>query len=227
MRILNRLGHSISYSEVKGLETEFAYSIDSHGSDVPDGIQCNPNLATASVWDNNDSNIETLDGKDIFHATVGHTYQNVIHDADETVNCISVFRGEKKRRKFVGIERKVPAFRKSLNKTVISSSSTSASELGTESTSNITTLQVNPERVTMTVLDLYWFSKLREGETPMHSGFMSQNINDPLPIQRICYMDPILSSPTSNDVVRETMVRTLNVATEINQILPLYPMTWL
>ena len=63
LQILNRSGHCISYIETKSLETEFAYSIKSNERDAPDGIQLDPNLATACVWDNNDANIETPDGK--------------------------------------------------------------------------------------------------------------------------------------------------------------------
>ena len=46
---------------------------------------------------------------------------------------------------------------------------------------------------------------------------MSQYISDPLPIQRICYMDPIPKPPTDNAVVRETMIHTMNVAKETGQ----------
>ncbi|ESO95159.1 hypothetical protein LOTGIDRAFT_160925 [Lottia gigantea] len=42
-------------------------------------------------------------------------------------------------------------------------------------------------------------------------------IKDVLPMQRICYMDPISRSPTNNDVVKETMIRTMNVARETGQ----------
>ncbi len=43
------------------------------------------------------------------------------------------------------------------------------------------------------------------------------HIMDLLPLQRICYMDPISRSPANNDVVRETMIRTNNVAKETGQ----------
>ena len=46
---------------------------------------------------------------------------------------------------------------------------------------------------------------------------ISQFVVDPLPLQRLCYNDPISRSSTSNDVVRETMVRTLKIAHEVNQ----------
>ena len=38
-QILNRTGHCISYSETKGLETEFAYSVAGDEHDAPDGIR--------------------------------------------------------------------------------------------------------------------------------------------------------------------------------------------
>ena len=42
-------------------------------------------------------------------------------------------------------------------------------------------------------------------------------VKDPLPLQRIYYIDPISKSPTDNAVVKETMVRTMNVAKETGQ----------
>ena len=63
VQILNQQGHCINYSDVKALETEFAYSVVSEDQEAPDGIRLRPNLSTACVWDNNDANIETLDAK--------------------------------------------------------------------------------------------------------------------------------------------------------------------
>ena len=68
LRILNRLGNSISYDEVKTLETELAFSAEKSNSD---GILLLPNLGTGLAWDNYDVNMETLDGKDTLHATFG------------------------------------------------------------------------------------------------------------------------------------------------------------
>ena len=50
LQIVNREGHSISYTETKGLETEFAYSISSDGHDALGGIRLLPDRATGSVW---------------------------------------------------------------------------------------------------------------------------------------------------------------------------------
>ncbi|XP_030837116.1 uncharacterized protein LOC105437992 [Strongylocentrotus purpuratus] len=331
LQVLNRLGHCISYSEIKGIESEFAYSVADDQHDVPDGIALQPNLATASVWDNNDANVETLDGKETFHATVGHTYQNVIEDDQQVIINEPEFREGKNRRTFVGKDREIPEFRKSLKKATFvstdaepgsmravesitskscdvssgtessvpeltagtdgSSSDDSVSEIRTalvepdissqsttdlevepctsshstslqstetksssdDSVSEIRTALVEPDIssrsttdlevepctsshstslqstatksssddssacTTLSVLDLYWFWKLSDGSTPLHAGFMSKYIQDSLPLQRICYMNPISRSPTNNDVVRETMIRSLNVAKETGQ----------
>ena len=204
MQILNRAGHSISYSETKGIETEFAYAVNSDERDAPDGICLDSSLATASVWDNNDANMETLDGKETLHMTVGHTYQNVSEGDHLDRHSEMDFREVKNRRKFVGVEKQIQPFRKAINKAQFIHPPTSSNDL-------------NDYKVGLKLLDLYWFWKQREGNTPMHAGFMSKYIKDPLPLQRICYMDPIPRSPTNNEVVRETMIRTLNIAKETKQ----------
>ena len=91
-----------------------AYTVQSGKSDVPDGIQCHPNFATGSVWDN-DANIQTLDGKDTFHATVGHTYQNILPDS-ESSTLATEFRQERKQRRFTKDEQDIPPFIRPLKK---------------------------------------------------------------------------------------------------------------
>ena len=63
-------------------------------------------------------------------------------------------------------------------------------------------------------LDLYWLHKSRKENVPLHHRFLSMYITDALLLHRICFMDPILSSTAINSVVKETMVRTLNVGKE-------------
>ena len=55
---------------------------------------------------------------------------------------------------------------------------------------------------------------------PLHAGFINQFVVDPLPLQRLYYNDHISRSSTNNDVVRETTVRALKIAYEVNQDLP-------
>ncbi|XP_068200383.1 uncharacterized protein [Palaemon carinicauda] len=114
LQVLNRAGHSLSYSETKELETEFAYSVSSDGLDAPDGIRLLPDRATGFVWDNNDANVETLDGKSTLHSTVGHTYQNIA-DEDRDQQCSQIqYREEKNRRTFVGSDQDIQPYRMSL-----------------------------------------------------------------------------------------------------------------
>ena len=212
VQILNRQGHCINYSDVKALETEFAYSVVSEDQEAPDGIRLGPNLSTACVWDNNDANIETLDGKTTWHATVGHTYQNCNEECGEENSEIR-FRSGRNRRKFVGVDRNVPEFRQSLSSATITLPlahpvSPSATQ---PLNANVTT------HFDITPLQFFWFVKGIHEHLPLYAGFISQFIVDYLPVQRLCYNDPISRSPTSSDVVRETMVRTLKIAQEANQ----------
>ena len=59
--------------------------------------------------------METLDGKETLHATVGHTYQNVLQDDEQAKSNPIAFREKRNRRSFVGNEREIPAFKKSLH----------------------------------------------------------------------------------------------------------------
>ena len=222
LQILNRMGYCISYTETKSLETEFAYSVQDDAKNAPNGIELKPNLATACVWDNNDANVETLDGKDTLHATVGHTYQNVLQN-EENINAEPlVFKVGQKRRSFVGNKQDVPPFRKCIKKAKFTSSTSLESLDMSENEEPIIESDaiinwLDDIKIKLKPLDFYWFLKLREGNIALYAGFMSSFINDPLPLQRICYMDPIFQSPTNNDVVKETMIRTMNIANEIGQ----------
>ena len=51
----------------------------------------------------------------------------------------------------------------------------------------------------------------------MNQDFNSLFVNDPLPLQKITYLDLILESPTQNSVVKETLFRSLKLAENIGQ----------
>ena len=108
LRILNRLGHSLSYDEVKALETEFPFSTEESDRDAPDGIVLKPNLGTGLAWDNFDVNMETLDGKDTLHATVGICYQNVAseNENENNIRPVATHSG-RNRRQFNGRAREI------------------------------------------------------------------------------------------------------------------------
>lgn len=75
--ILNRMGHSSSYSEIEQVETSLANEslaqADAKGVIIPTNI--NPGGFIQIAADNNDINEETLDGKNTTHATTLALYQ--------------------------------------------------------------------------------------------------------------------------------------------------------
>ena len=113
--ILNRLGYTLSYDEVKALETEFAFTAEESGRHAPDGIELNPDLATGLAWDNYNVNMDALDGKDTLYATVGIYYQN----KSET-NSLQQFntRSGRNRRQFEGRACEIAPMHHQLSKAV-------------------------------------------------------------------------------------------------------------
>ena len=199
LRILNRLGYTLCYDEVKALETEFAFATEESGQVAPDGIQLVPDLATGLAWDNYDVNMDTLDGKDTLHATVGICYQNKTYTT--SLQQFDTRRG-RNRRQFEGRACEIAPMHRQLNKAKFEFPPPDDRQ---------------DSAVTQRMLDFYWLLMSREMPQPLFAGFFSQFVHDSLPVQRITYMDPIPQSPTRNDVVRETMKRSLQVAYETNQ----------
>ena len=119
VQVLNRHGLCINYSKVKAFETEYAFSVAKDNREIPHGIKLVSNFSTAGVWDSNDANIEALDGKTTLHATGGHTYQNINSESEEQVPEFE-FRSGRNRKKYIGIDRNVPEFRRSLSLATIS-----------------------------------------------------------------------------------------------------------
>ena len=228
------------------------------------------------MWDNNDANVETLDGKDTLPSTVGHTYQNVLQcdhqtgtantksievylytlavspswgaadNTKETTKTMGVslrsfsndegpsrvwmalleqhspsspvfhnlrrftdaisptapttglplqgnpvatgVRGEKNRRKFVGCNQEIQPFRKSISKAqfhiptaAVNSDTQDSSSEGRVSQS--LAKEQHDSKIDLNALDMYWFWNMRDGNTPLYSGFMSIYIKDLLPLQ--------------------------------------------
>lgn len=117
---LNRLGSSLSYSEVKSLETEFAFSAEANDLNSSDGLEMNPSLGTGLAWDNCDVDMENLDGKDTLHATVEVCYQNISPmkstRADNDGPTITGTHRGRKRRQFNGEERYITPCYKQVKK---------------------------------------------------------------------------------------------------------------
>ena len=225
LQILNRAGHCISYDDAKGYGTEFAYSIDASELDTTHGIKLNHQLATACVWDNHDVNVETLDGKDTLYATVGLTYQNELEEETPAENARSfALRDGRNRRSFKGCERAILPFKRPLGqarflrKTAVDFSIQESDFTNSTATSS-TAVNHQPcsSNVNLKLLDFFWFWLSQRKEIPLHAGFISLYMEDFLPIHRVACMDTICRSPTDNAVVRETMIRSMNVAEETGQ----------
>ena len=66
----------MNYSKGKALEAA------KDDREILHDIKLVSNLSTACVWDNNNTNIKTLDGKTTLLATVDHTYQNINSESE-------------------------------------------------------------------------------------------------------------------------------------------------
>lgn len=83
VNILYRMGFSISYTLTEEIETELAYGCSVEEHILPYGMESNcPDLRTHVAFDNFDKFVETVNGKDTLHDTVGIVYQNIGDEAN-------------------------------------------------------------------------------------------------------------------------------------------------
>ena len=81
--LLNRFGHSISYSELMNLESSLALEQtrrDQLGIIIPSNIK--PDVFTTFCWDNNDLSEQTLSGSGTTHCTNGILIQRRVHTCE-------------------------------------------------------------------------------------------------------------------------------------------------
>ena len=64
LTILNKYGHSISYTVAEELETELAYTVYEENKIIPSNIRINNELCTNVAFDNFDRFVDTFSGKD-------------------------------------------------------------------------------------------------------------------------------------------------------------------
>lgn len=88
--IVHRYGHCISYPAVEELETEATYTSIQASSICPETIVKSPHLFTGVAFDNFDKFVETNNGKDTLHDTVGIIYQNIDLDTPDESQLISL-----------------------------------------------------------------------------------------------------------------------------------------
>ena len=75
IEVLNRLGHSISYSAVEEIETELTFEGTKENRLIPQQMTMDSEAGVGLAFDNFDRFVETLSGKDTLHDTVGIAYQ--------------------------------------------------------------------------------------------------------------------------------------------------------
>lgn len=162
-----------------------------------------------------------MNGKDTFHATVGIAYQNASFDGKSTntngnsrqVNNQMI---QNPRRTYEGSDKPVTQYISNLKKAIFHF------EESEQDKSEIT--EIDHSLILAQSLDTLWLILSRVKHVPLFNGFFSRFVDDPLPVSIITYMDPISHSPTRNDVVHETMLRSLRVAEEAN--MPFHPVTY-
>lgn len=212
INILNRLGHSVSYSVVEELETELTYSSFEGPFITPYGIQQKPDLSTALAFDNYDRFVDTLSGKDTLHDTVGIIYQNKSSMIDNTEenndgnNQPMPTNQRKRRRMFDTLDVEIEPYYKKpkLNEIV---HLPLLAKLDKTKYKNIRQL------------DNLWVMSLAilKEDVPMWAGWNNLKINESFPVQNVCYLPPINESPTSLSVVAHTLNTAQNIAVACQQ----------
>lgn len=210
LRLLHSYGHCISYSKVLELETEATYTISETEKVCPAGMVLQPSLNSGFAFDNFDRYVETCDGKDTMHDTVGISFQDhaprVDISSEESNDGIGSDQPRRKR------------FRRHYE------ADTLVTLPLTEIPKFEGTLQL-PENVNAPTnleearrLDRVWMiSHALNIPTPMWVGFNALIANDKNIIQDIFYLTPINETPTKDYVVHETMMRSIKGAEECQQ----------
>ena len=215
--MLNRMGHSINYHAVEEIETDLAYAILDRKETCPAGSI--PVVPCGLAFDNYDELTSILSGADTLHDTMGIMYQSKPQGAvslggNQVTNQVlveaslpSIAKKARKRRKLDVPKTTLPPFRK---KAKMDHFSYSIKEYRIEK---------SEASILSRKLDFLWMMMhaMEIDRIPMWTGFNSMHYVDHLPKQAVLYMPNIDRSPTSDDVVVETLVITQKCAEECGQ----------
>ena len=146
-------------------------------------------------------NVETLAGKGTLHDTVGICYQNVVEDVcaekDGIVETIvqpelpKTHKNKAIRRAFQPTRRELEPYKKKPKIALFNY--------------EIKEIHRPPKVTVMEYRDLLWMISVAMGPTPMWAGWNSLITTDPLPVQKVLYMENLNLPPTRLDVVAETI----------------------
>ncbi|XP_057304270.1 uncharacterized protein LOC130641476 [Hydractinia symbiolongicarpus] len=213
IEMLNRLGHSVSYSIIEELETELTFTSTKAGNATPHGMKLMSSLGTGVAFDNFDRFVETLSGKDTLHDTVGIAYQVVsqnndksLEEDDDSTLGNSQLSGKKKRRSFLAVGLDIEPYRKKPKMLTRIMLPLDDQRRASEPLSYIKARMYD----TLWMMDFYF----SPDTTPMWVGWNSiifQNTNN---LQKVWYLPQINQSPTSIAVVAETLRRAQVIANE-------------
>lgn len=210
VEILNKLGHSISYSQVEELETELAYDCAASTEILPYNlIPGNPNLRTHVAFDNFDLYVETTSGKNTLHDTVGIVYQNIVSVEKQDLSTVAAAMsqnetGRWRRKYYSAFDDTVEPYlreRRMLSQLV-------------DRKADI------PKNLEISIhLDHIWMLHhfFHVDSATRWFSWNSERIIDLNPVQKIGYLPNINISPTSDAAVHKTLEIALKIADECGQ----------
>ena len=209
LNIINKLGHSISYSVVEELETEAAYTSVNRSSLCSSNIIMKNGLHTGVAFDNFDRFVETTNGKQTLHDTVGIIYQDVSEDKNDQAIQIESAENSSRRKRRRTFDVIIPDLEPVAKK---------LKYVGQLKSLNVCD-DITPENLKeISMIDVAWIiSHYLNIKTPMWVGFNARLLNDNSKVQKVSYLPPINLSPTDPSVVMETMKRAIQVADECDQ----------
>ncbi|CAH0731408.1 unnamed protein product, partial [Brenthis ino] len=88
INIINKYGHSCSYTVLEELETEATFGSAQQNFVCPEGIIRSKNLCTGVAYDNFDRFVDTSSGKDTLHDTVGIIFQDISNFNESNSNNV-------------------------------------------------------------------------------------------------------------------------------------------
>lgn len=214
INILNRLGHCCNYTTLEELETEATYSSVHRSEICPPDIIRKSSLCTGVAFDNFDRYVDTLNGKETLHDTVGIIYQNVDNDAlDESVIASTSDQSD---------ELPPPAKRRRTFEAIVPGLIPISARL--QMLDRLTPVENIEQNIPSTwslvqTIDLLHMVSLflHVPNTPMWTGFNCRIIQDDTPKQKISYLTPINLSPTETSVIKLTMIQAKQVGVECDQ----------
>ncbi|KAJ8677787.1 hypothetical protein QAD02_013574 [Eretmocerus hayati] len=208
--VINRYGHCCSYSTLEGIETEATFSASSSSDVCPPDISRKGNLCTGVAWDNSDGFVDTINGKDTRHDTVGIIFQledesleNVQENLDGGSNS-----SRKRRRMYDAVEPELESYTKKPKL---------AGHLLRPSFIVQLPEPKNFRSVRQIDFLLLLSHALKIEGTSMFVGWNSLITKDMFKKQIISYLTTINHSPTNINVVIETMKQSLKIADECGQ----------